>query len=163
MSSSKKKTAANKAATKRTSSPRVRRSGARGVAATEANKGASSARDSGPRGDVDPPSPPQPAVAADLVVLRNISTEVFVANLTHEDYCRQADECLCRWVTLRLRPQRMDGSGGIQEQRVRRNASLTILAKKQSRPLHRAVLGVPGVKEALRAPDQRLISMTNGG
>lgn len=108
-----------------------------------------------------PPSP-TPALADSMVVLVNVSGQAFTINLTHEDYCRKAGECLCSWVYLRLRPQRNDGSDGVQDRKVRRNASLTILAKSKSRPLHRAVLDVPGVQTALRAPNRKLI-IRNGG
>lgn len=128
----------------------------------EDNGATDSSPDRADSGTAPQPSQPQPAIAADLVVLENISTEAFTVNLTHEHYCAEAGECRCRWVHLPMNPQRMDGSGGVQKHKVRRNASLTILAKTKSRPLHRAVLKVPGVDTALRAPNQRLISM-NGG
>lgn len=91
------------------------------------------------------------------VVLKNISTESFTVNLTHEGYCRHAGECFCQQATLRLNPQQSDGSGGYQERKVRRPASVIILAKSSSRPLHRAVLQLPGVRVAMRAPHQRLV------
>jgi hypothetical protein len=111
----------------------------------------------------EPAKKPAPATVSDHIVLRNTSSQEITINLTHEHYCRGSGECLCRWVRLNLSPQQVDGSKKFQETKVRRNASITILANGKSRPLHRAVLGLPGVESVVWAPNPGLVPISLKG
>ena len=99
----------------------------------------------------------KPADAADTatskqsVELQDLSGRLTSYNLEHLIYCKGSGSCVCEELTQRRPATGKDGRAGFKMVKKLISASITILPKGKSEPLHEAVLGCEQVKNAIRA------------
>jgi len=95
---------------------------------------------------------------AELIRLKNRGPVPFVATLFHDAYCRRGGKCGCRQEKhLSSVVNRQTGETGLRESMRAAPVGFSIPPGETSPPMHRAVLYVPGVAEAVKATPPVLV------